>query len=78
MNDTFSPSLLNIDVNTYNLLIYDRWGNAIFETNNYQEGWNGKLKDGTILPPDVYSYKISYQTNLGVEKKETGKLIMAR
>ena len=78
LNDTFSPSLLNIDMNSYNLLIYDRWGNKIFETYNYEQGWDGKLTDGTMLPPDVYSYKVIYNTNLGVEKKETGKVIMAR
>ena len=32
INDTFSPSLLNINMNTYNLLIYDRWGKKLFET----------------------------------------------
>ena len=78
VNDTFSPSLLNIDMNTYNLRIYDRWGKEIFETNNYEVGWDGKLQDGTMLPPDVYSYKIIYTTNLGEEKKETGKITMAR
>ena len=78
LNDTFSPSLLNIDMNSYNLLIYDRWGNKIFQTDNYEQGWDGKLNDGTMLPPDVYSYKVIYNTNLGVEKKETGKIIMAR
>ena len=78
VNDTFSPSLLNVNMNTYNLHIYDRWGKKIFETNNYEVGWDGKLKDGSMLPPDMYSYKIIYQTNLGESKKEIGKIIMAR
>ena len=65
-------------MNTYILRIYDRWGKEIFETNNYEVGWDGKLKNGSMLPPDVYSYKIIYNTNLGEEKKETGKIIMAR
>ena len=78
INDTFSPSLLNVDVNSYLLIIFDRWGNAIFETNNYNEGWDGKLKDGTLLNPDVYSYKITYNTNLGDTKEEKGRLVMAR
>ena len=78
INDTFSPSLLNVDMNTYNLLVYDRWGNQVFETNDYEEGWDGKLKNGSLLPPDIYSYQIIYNTNLGEEKKETGRIIMAR
>ena len=78
INDVFSPSLRNIDRNSYNLLIFDRWGNLIFETSDYNEGWDGKLKNGTLLKSDVYSYKINYNTNLGIEKEETGRLIMAR
>jgi len=78
INDTFTPSLLNIDIDSYELIIFDRWGKAIFETNNYNEGWDGKLKDGTLLHPDVYSYKITYSTNLGAKKEEKGRVVMAR
>jgi len=78
INDTFSPQLLNIDMNSYRLIIFDRWGNHIFETTNYNEGWNGGLKDGTLLPPDVYSYKVRYKTSLGIDKEETGKLTMVK
>ena len=65
-------------MNSYRLIIFDRWGNHIFETTNYNEGWNGGLKDGTLLPPDVYSYKVRYKTSLGIDKEETGKLTMVK
>ena len=77
-NDIFSPSLLNIDLSTYKLTIFDRWGNEIFETINYSQGWNGKQENGALLPSDVYSYKVVYQTNLGIEKEEVGQIIMAK
>ena len=77
-NDTFSPSLLNINTNTYTLIIFDRWGNKIFETSDYNQGWDGKQKNGILLPSDVYSYKVTYQTNLGIEKEEKGRIIMAK
>jgi len=78
INDTFSPSLLNIDISTYTLTIFDRWGGEIFETNDYNQGWDGNQEDGTPLPSDIYSYKITYQTNLGSEKEEIGQIIMAK
>ena len=53
VNDTFAPSLLNVKIETYELLIYDRWGNQIFTTNDYNQGWDGKLQDGSFLPSDV-------------------------
>jgi gliding motility-associated-like protein len=77
-NDTFTPSLLNINTNTYMLTIFDRWGNKLFETSDYNQGWDGKQKNGLLLPSDVYSYKITYQTNLGIEKEEKGRIIMAK
>ena len=69
MNDTFSPSLMNIDYESYSLTIYDRWGNELFKTIKYEEGWNGKQINGEMLPSDIYSYKVVYKTNMGIEKK---------
>lgn len=37
------------------LVIYDRWGEKVFETFDIREGWNGQYK-GVLLPPDVYGY----------------------
>ena len=78
MNDTFSPSLMNIDYESYSLTIFDRWGNELFKTNKYEEGWDGKQLNGEMLPSDIYSYKVVYKTNMGIEKKELGKIIMAK
>ena len=78
MNDTFSPSLMNIDYESYSLTIFDRWGNELFKTNKYEEGWDGKQINGEMLPSDIYSYKVVYKTNMGIEKKELGKIIMAK
>jgi len=78
LNDTFQPSLFNIDKNSYQLVVFDRWGQVVFETIDYDQGWNGQLKNGAFLPSDVYSYKIQYNTKFGDEKEEKGKLIMAK
>ena len=78
LNDTFKPSLLNIEEDSYTLTIFDRWGNKVFHTNDYKKGWDGKLKNGDFLPPDVYSYKILYSTIVGGDQEEKGKLIMAK
>ena len=78
MNDIFSPSFMNIDYESYSLTIFDRWGNELFKTDKYEEGWNGKQINGEMLPSDIYSYKVVYKTNMGIEKKELGKIIMAK
>ena len=35
--------------------IYDRWGALLFESNNLNTGWDGRL-NGKALPPGVYLY----------------------
>jgi gliding motility-associated-like protein len=45
------------------LVIYNRWGNIIFEKNDYQSDndlFNG-TKNGEVLPADVYYYVLTYQ-----------------
>ncbi|MDQ3844991.1 MAG: gliding motility-associated C-terminal domain-containing protein [Bacteroidota bacterium] len=38
-------------------VIYDRWGNAVFKTEDITKGWNGQYK-GTDSPAGVYVYTI--------------------
>jgi type IX secretion system PorP/SprF family membrane protein len=41
-----------------NVQIFNRWGQLLFDTNDYQNDWDG-TKDGTVLPDGVYYYAIS-------------------
>ncbi|MFK7969332.1 MAG: gliding motility-associated C-terminal domain-containing protein [Bacteroidia bacterium] len=48
---------VNIGVQNFLMLIYDRWGNVIFETNNPGQGWDGTFL-GQSVPEGVYVYFI--------------------
>jgi gliding motility-associated-like protein len=39
-----------------NLQIFNRWGQKIYEENNYQNTWAGEDKNGNILENDTYYY----------------------
>lgn len=41
--------------------IYDRWGRLRYEEQNYNNDWDGKDKNGKLLPPDTYYYIVNYQ-----------------
>jgi hypothetical protein len=45
----------------FSMVIYNRWGQQIFETTNPAEGWDGK-----DAPAGVYSWVISYSNNTGI------------
>ena len=77
INDEFLPIVYGIQENTYELLIYDRWGKLMFSTKNHKEGWDG-THNGEIATQDVYSYIVSYLTISGDRKKHIGKVTLAK
>ncbi len=62
INDTFNGIGfgfdLSSDINQYNMKIYDRWGELIFETNDLANGWDGSL-NGKKLESEAFVYSIS-------------------
>lgn len=48
-------------MNDFNLFIYDRWGEKIFESHDIMHGWDGTYK-GKIVEEDVYVWKVEYKT----------------
>jgi len=58
-NDTWSPNGIGIDPNNYHLMMFDRWGNLMWETYTWLEGWNGKANNGAnIAQIDTYVWKV--------------------
>lgn len=56
-NEIFLP-MVN-DVANYELVIYNRWGELIFYTNDTKVGWDGFV-DGKPAPEGVYLWNIHY------------------
>jgi gliding motility-associated-like protein len=60
-NQVFKPFFTaGFDIYQYNMQIYNRWGEIIFETNNLDFGWDGSYGlEGTDALPGSYTYKIN-------------------
>ncbi|MGZ4033453.1 MAG: PKD domain-containing protein [Bacteroidia bacterium] len=57
-NDYFSAK--GADINEFKMMIFDRWGELIFQTDDIGKGWDGKANHGSeIAETGVYVYKIS-------------------
>lgn len=57
-NDIFTGE--GQEINEYEMLIFDRWGEMIFRTNDLNEGWDGKVAGGSeIVQEGAYVYKVS-------------------
>jgi len=59
LNDKFNGK--GADIIQYKLMIFNRWGELIYDTNTLDGGWDGKYK-GTVVKNDVYVYKVNYKT----------------
>ena len=74
-NDIFHPIVQGAD--TYQLSIFSRWGELLFETKNPLEGWDGYYK-GKICTQDVYVWKIKATFVDGKVVTKTGDVLLLR
>ncbi|MBK6831583.1 MAG: gliding motility-associated C-terminal domain-containing protein [Flavobacteriales bacterium] len=77
-NREFKPVLGFVDVQAYTLLIINRWGQVIWETDDPDEAWDGEM-NGTPCPIGVYGYFCAVTNGAGkrVEKRGTVTLLTA-
>ncbi|HRH64491.1 MAG TPA: gliding motility-associated C-terminal domain-containing protein, partial [Bacteroidia bacterium] len=76
INDCFgilSPPLLT----DYKLVIFDRWGEKVFETNNKDNCWDGLYK-GTFAQSDTYAYIVSFKCYNGTNLSKKGTITILR
>jgi gliding motility-associated-like protein len=59
LNDTFTAIATSDYIQKFHMLIFDRWGGQIFESNDIFTGWDGTMH-GKPCPGDLYTYKITY------------------
>lgn len=59
LNDQFN-AVLGCQLESYNLSIFNRWGELIFHSEDTGSGWNGSFK-GKRSPSDQYVYKVTYK-----------------
>ncbi|MDP5121196.1 MAG: gliding motility-associated C-terminal domain-containing protein, partial [Spirosomaceae bacterium] len=76
-NNTFKPELRFVQSGT--MIIYDRWGSIIFETNDLKQGWDGTEASGSRLAPvGAYAYKIRTVGDDGTPAFYTGSVTLIR
>ena len=75
-NDLFRPLLFG-NVKKYQFIIYNRWGEVVFETTDVSKGWNGDLK-GRTQSTNLFVWLCYYELE-GEEKKfEKGSVVLIR
>ena len=73
-NQVFKPVFTSgFSIDGFEMLIYNRWGELLFESHNPYAGWDGSYGlEGLDCPSGTYSYKV----NIKLQDKEEMLIIM--
>ena len=80
-NDVFGPTIVGLTKDfRYSFRVYDRWGDAIFETNDPSDVWTGNVHNGGYYAQaDAYVYEITLQLRAGeVPFRKVGSIVLVR
>lgn len=78
LNDIFKAESAS-EIKNFQLYIYNRWGQQIFESNNINLGWDGKYLNNEV-PQGVYTWIITYRSddNKKIVSSKNGQLTLIR
>lgn len=81
-NDIFKPYSEFNSFISYDLTVWDRWGQRIFQSSELDVGWDGtKNNTGSSLPGGVYIWKVNYEVSIGLDvesREQAGTVLMIR
>jgi gliding motility-associated-like protein len=62
----------------FNIKIYNRWGELIFESNDDKFEWDGAVTDTRKGQDGVYTYLITYSTRYDINQRKIGHINLLR
>lgn len=61
-----------------NVMIFNRWGEVVYESTDLLQSWDGKSKAGQLVKDGTYFYKIEVRPKLGGVEETSGFLTVIR
>lgn len=74
-NNLFQP--IGNNISDYELWIYDRWGNVVFHTDDFDEPWDGS-HNGSPCKSGAYVYVSRYRISTGETNTTKGVVVLLR
>lgn len=76
-NNIFAP-ILNVEgVKTFSFIVFDRWGEQIFSSENPTDGWDGKY-NGVYVQQGAYAYVVDVTDSKGKHIQAKGTVMVVR
>jgi gliding motility-associated-like protein len=81
INDVFKvEKARDMEIRDFEMKVFDRWGNMVFDSRDHEFGWNGRFK-GPSMDPAVFAYIIRmnyFLCETPQDVKETGDITISR
>lgn len=77
-NQKFKVFGSGIDNSTFNLWIYNRFGEMVFHSTDIDEGWDGKKGHGRVAMLGVYAWRAVFNDLYGKEYIKTGTFTLIK
>jgi gliding motility-associated-like protein len=55
--------------------VYNRWGEMVFESTDFNTGWDGRYK-GELVPKGIYVYLLNYTDTEGFDVNDRGTVML--
>ncbi len=71
INEVFRPSIIGVQEDWYEFMVFDRWGQLVFRTTDPAQGWDGSyLNGGQELPTGVYVWTLKAKDQFTPDKAD--------
>jgi gliding motility-associated-like protein len=75
LNDTFN--VIGQFIATFEMRIFNRWGEMMYVTQNLDEGWDGHYR-GSLMPEGTYVFRATITDQTGRTFEESGPFVLLR
>ena len=76
-NDKFSLQGWNSCITEFSFMIFDRWGEKVFEATDGNQLWDGSFK-GKAMDPAVFVYYLNATLNSGEKVTKKGNISLIK
>jgi gliding motility-associated-like protein len=59
LNDIFKAEAIGVNPDRFSMIIFNRWGEVVFQSNTLNIGWRGTVDGGNPAPAGSYVWKIT-------------------
>lgn len=77
INNEFAPIISGITPDSYEFLVFNRWGQLLFQSQIPGKGWTG-IYNGVMSQQDVYVWKLKVEDQLGKTHEYIGHVTLVK